>query len=199
MILSCPVALVGCALLLATAVLAPFRARGQRNLIFLAAFLSAFVPVKGLPIAGYIRGFTGDLSVATLVLLSTTSLSWLRDKELFDRRSLGALMLLVLGSGVVLYPTALGLTYWDAYAMGYGSRAFVAALFLLTMAAWYFDYYLVVLSTTTAALAYSLEVYESSNLWDYLLDPLITLGALAWLCRNRSTFSLSKEPPGSSD
>jgi hypothetical protein len=140
-----------------------------------------FVPVGGLSVAGYLRGVIGDVSVTTFILLAAASISRLYNKDVYAPRSFLGLLLLVLGGGLLLYPFALGFTSFDAYALGYGSKAFIAALFLVSLVAWYFELYLIVLCVTLAVLAYVIGIYESRNLWDYLIDPLITFYALVWL------------------
>jgi hypothetical protein len=141
----------------------------------------AFVPLHGLPLAGYVRGLVGDLSVTTLALLSMASVSQLINRDLYSKRSFTLLMILALAGGLLLYPLALGLGTFDPYGLGYGSKGFVAVLLAVTLAVAYFDFPLVALCLTAAALGYSLRIYESRNLWDYLIDPLLTLYALFWL------------------
>ena len=150
-------------------------------ILFLVTSAVAFWPVNGLSVAGYLRGVTGDISVTTLTLLGAASISRLCDVEVYHPGSFFALMLVVLGGGLFLYPSALGVTYFDAYALGYGSKPFVAALFLVSLAAWYYEFYLVVLCACLGVLAYLIGLYESRNLWDYVIDPLITVYAVLWL------------------
>jgi hypothetical protein len=180
--------LAGCTLLLVNVMMTAARARRYslttRRLLFLTVCVVAVLPVQGLSIAGYVRGVTGDVSVTTLILLVGTSMSYLMDRDVYDSRSVSILMLLVLGGGVFLYPLALGLTYCDPYVLGYGSQAFVASLFLVSLGAWYFDLYLVVVCVGFAISAYMMGIYESANLWDYLIDPLITFYALFLLAGN---------------
>jgi hypothetical protein len=80
-----------------------------------------------------------------------------------------------------LYPFALGLTYFDPYALGYGSVEFLTALLVVTLAAWRARLNLIVLVAAAAGLAFLAGAYESRNLWDYLIDPLVSFYALARL------------------
>lgn len=179
------IGLAGCALLVVNVIMTAARSRRYsvtgRRILFFVASVVAFWPVNGLPVAGYLRGVTGDVSVTTLILLAAASISGLFDIEIYHPRSFFVLMLFVLGSGVFLYPSALGLTYFDAYALGYGSKTLVAVLFLVSLVAWYYECYLVVVCVSLAVLAYLIDMYESRNLWDYLIDPLITFYAAIWL------------------
>ena len=152
-----------------------------RIAVLLVLGLAAFVPFGGLSLAAYVRGVTGDLSISTLVLAGAACIAQLTGRRLVGQRDLRALMWLVAAAAVFLYPFALGLTPFDPYALGYGSVGLVTALLLVTLAAWYARLNLVVLVVIAAALAYLEGAYESRNLWDYLIDPLVSMYALVWL------------------
>lgn len=147
----------------------------------LAAALLVFVPLGDLSMAAYVRGVTGDLSIATLVLAGATCLAQLTGRTVIERRDLRAVAWLVVSGAAFLYPFALGWTRFDSYALGYGSIEFVTALLLMTLAAWRFRCAVPVIIVIAAALAYLAGAYESRNLWDYLIDPLAALYALIWL------------------
>jgi hypothetical protein len=104
-----------------------------------------------------------------------------------------ALLWLAAAAGMFLYPFALGWTPFDPYALGYGSVAFITALFLVTLAAWRAGLKLVVLVVLLAALSFLGGAYESRNLWDYLVDPLVTLYALLALSSRMLRRYLSSE------
>ena len=177
--------LFGCGLLSLAAVATAFRLRrfsaGARVAAVLAAAAALFVPFGELSVAAYVRGVTGDPSISTLVLAGAACIAQLTGRGLVGQRDLRALVWLVAGAAVFLYPFALGLTPFDPYAFGYGSAGFVTALLLLTLAAWYARLNLIVLVVVAAALAYLGSAYESRNLWDYLIDPLVSTYALVWL------------------
>ena len=175
----------GPALLLATVILVvskqlrlPIAIRG---VLLLPAVWLAFMPINGLPVAGYIRGFLGDLSITTLILLFTASMSALLDRNFYKPRSFFLTMLLVLAAGLFLYPFSLGFTDFDPYALGYSSKAFLAFFFAVALTAWYFNLYLLVMIIVLDASAYLMGIYESRNIWDYLIDPLVALFAVFWL------------------
>jgi len=177
--------LFGCGLLSLAAVATVFRLRripvGAHVAALLAGGIALFVPFGDLSPAAYVRGVTGDLSVSTLVLAGAACIAQLTGRGLAGQRDLRALMWLVAAAAVFLYPFALGFTPFDPYAFGYGSAGFVTALLLLTLAAWYARLNLIVLVVVAAALAYLGGAYESRNLWDYLIDPLVSMYALVWL------------------
>ena len=177
--------LVGCGLLClavgATVLrLHAFPAR-FRCVLVAGILVAVLVPIGGLSIAGYVRGATGDLSAATLALAAGSVLARLTGRTVLEHREAGALLWLVAGAALFLYPFALGWTPFDPYALGYGSAVFVTALLLVTLAAWRRGLKLVVLVVLAGALACLGGVYESRNLWDYLIDPLAAAYALAVL------------------
>jgi len=177
--------LAGCALLCVAVTATVFRLSRLpvrvRYALVTAATVAVLVPLGDLSIAGWVRGATGDLSAATLVLAANAVFTRLTGRTLFERGERNTLVWLIAGGALFLYPFALGWTPFDPYALGYGSIAFVAALLAVTLAAWRMDLKLVMLVVLAAALAYLGGVYESRNLWDYLIDPLAAAYALGAL------------------
>jgi hypothetical protein len=152
-----------------------------RYALAVAAVIAVLVPIGDLSIAAYVRGATGDLSASTLALAANAVFARLTGRTMFERQERNALLWLVAGAALFLYPFALGWTPFDPYALGYGSIAFVAALLLVTLAAWRMGLKLVVLVVLAGALAWLGGLYESRNLWDYLIDPLAGAYALGVL------------------
>ncbi|MEO8342610.1 MAG: hypothetical protein ABI536_02225, partial [Gallionella sp.] len=72
----------------------------------------------------------------------------------------------------------LGVGAYDPYRLGYSNAQFVAALLVLALAAWFWKFILVSLCIALATLAWTVGWYESDNLWDYLLDPFVSIYAL---------------------
>ena len=71
----------------------------------------------------------------------------------------------------------------DPYRWGYGSYVLLGVLLVLTLLCWLREANRVVLVVLLAMTAYLLGLGESTNLWDYLVDPLILLFASAWLVK----------------
>ncbi len=182
--------LVGCGLLGLAAVATVIRLRRLpvrvRCAVMLAAALAVFVPIGELSIAAYVRGVTGDLSAATLVLAGAACFTQVTGRALIGHRDKRALRWLLALAAAFLYPFALGWTRFDPYALGYGSIEFATALLVVTLAAWRAKLDLVVLVVVAAALAYLAGAYESRNLWDYLIDPLVSAYALIRLLAPRT-------------
>lgn len=149
-----------------------------------AVFVATLIPFDGLPIAAYVRGATGDLSITTLVLLWCALLRPWTGCGAGESRHRLALLALIALAALVFYPMALGLGAIDPYRFGYGNGWFVSALLLAAMAGWFRKNYLLALCIALATLAWSIGWYESGNLWDYLLDPFVSIYALAALVIN---------------
>ncbi len=147
-------------------------------ILMVAVFVLSLIPFGTMPIAAYARGVTGDLSITTLVLLwCALSRPWCGcvTVEAKHRR---ALLILIALAALALYPMALGVGAYDPYRLGYGDPLFVSALLLLALAAWFWKSTLIALCIAFATLAWAVGWYESNNLWDYLLDPFVSIYAL---------------------
>lgn len=135
----------------------------------------SLVPVSGLSVAGYVRGVTGDLSVTSWLLLGLV----LQNQKHDSQRQ--GLLLTVVFSALALYPFALGIGSFDPYRLGYGNHYFLSGLLLLALLCWVRRYTLLALAIALAVLAWAVRAYESANLWDYLLDPWLSIYAMAAL------------------
>jgi hypothetical protein len=182
--------LFGCGLLGVAAVATSIRLRRLparvRYAAVSAAALAVFVPIGDLPVAAYVRGVTGDLSMTTLVLAGAACIAQVTGRTVIGERDARALLCLVVAAAAFLYPFALGLTYFDPYALGYGSVEFLTVLLLVTLAAWRARLDLIAFVVAAAGLAFLAGAYESRNLWDYLIDPLVSVYALVRLLRPRT-------------
>jgi hypothetical protein len=194
--------LLGCGLLGLAAVATVIRLRRlpvrARYAVMLAAALAVFVPIGELSIAACVRGVTGDLSAATLVLAGAACFTQVTGRELIGHRDKQALYWLLALAAAFLYPFALGWTRFDPYAPGFGSVEFVTALLLITLASWRARLNLIVLVVVVAVLAFLGGAYESRNLWDTLIDPLVSFYALARLLagvRRRRPNESGEAPP----
>ena len=122
------------------------------RIILLILFGNLFFWLLGLfmelPIAAYVRGVTGDLSIVSMLLLWSTLLPSNKPNPI-------AFKVAVAIVAISFYPLALGLGMFDPYTWGYGSIGFAIAII-----AWTFHW------------------HESANLWDYLLDPFLGIWAI---------------------
>jgi hypothetical protein len=138
-----------------------------------AIFVYALLPITGLSLAAYLRGGIGDVSITAMLLLcSVLAKPWLSCATLDDKNRF-ALFGIIAIVALALYPMALGIGAYDPYRLGYGNAPFVIIVLLIALAAWYWKIYWVTLCITCAMLAWAVGWYESTNLWDYLLDPFV--------------------------
>jgi hypothetical protein len=178
---------LGC-MLFAAAVLARCATRyrlshAARVILVLGSAGLLLVPVDELMLVQYLRAVIGDLSMVSQALLGAFLAGYVMQRRLGDERQLCAVMVAALAGAAFLYPGALGLTRFDPYALGYASLPFVAALAVLTVAAWYLRFEWLAACLLVAVVAWLAGVLESRNLWDYLVDPLLALYAAFWLSR----------------
>ena len=94
----------------------------------------SFIPVNELPLAAYVRSFTDDLAISTLVLLAWVVLSRLGLVQPLARRHQVQMLLLFGLLSLVLYPATLGLTYFDPYRWGFNPRPMIVLIGLSTLA-----------------------------------------------------------------
>ena len=186
--------LAGAAALVASAFLAlPGVARlrqARPALLLVVSVAFAFLPLAALPVAGYVRGVVGDLSLTTQLLLLRGLLRPVCGWGPVEPKSRLTLQALVALGGLALYPLALGRGGLDPYRLGYASPGMLSALFLLAVVAWLWDLRLVAACVALAVLGWAVGACESRNLWDYLIDPLVSvygLGALLLRGAKRAT------------
>jgi len=142
--------------------------------ILAAAAAAVFIPVEGMPLGRWLHGIDGGLSIPFLGVLFDRAVETWRSRPLLDRPARVAAGWFALACGLALYPAALGLGGIDPYVLGWTSplvmlgAAAVAALLIVRGNR--FGYVLLV-----AGLLWQLDVLESENAWDYLVDPIYFL------------------------
>lgn len=144
------------------------------RLALLLSLAAVWIPLHGLPLNRWVAGVVPGFSIPLLALLlhaTQRSLGGGGFLRAADLRSLGSVVTI---TGLVFYPLSLGWGSWDPYPLGWGSGvlfgvgAALSALLLVRRIrlGW------VLLA---AILAWHLQALESTNYWDYLLDPLLFL------------------------
>ena len=164
--------------------------------VVLSALLVAILaclPLTNLPLLSYLRSLSGDLSIPSILLLARVVL---RHLGVLDRGSatLNAdgccLRTLVLIAAVILYPLSLDISQnypalhavfnpqFDPWRWGFSNPWLLAVLLVLAMLAWHRRWHWSAAAITLAVLAHALGWNESSNLWTYLVDPMVAVYAL---------------------
>ncbi len=149
----------------------------RRAALLAASVIVISIPLWGLSLAGFARGITGDLSIASLLLLMLALVRSLSGCVLVEQVNRRLMLRAVAITAVVFYPFALGLSTLDPYRLGYGNLWFM--VLLLGLAVWSSLRYstFLALCIALAVAAWSAGWYESPNLWDYLLDPWLAVYA----------------------
>jgi len=125
-----------------------------------------------LPLVAYIRGVSGELSIITMMLIIFTWPSWP------SCRLSSATPIVIALASILFYPFALGLTMFDPYSWGYGSIIFVVAVMMMAFLFFFTKRSWEALMISLAVIAWSIHWHESTNLWDYLLDPFLAVWAI---------------------
>ena len=127
-----------------------------------------------LPLAAYVRGVVGDLSIVTTLLLWTSLLPMNNSAPLAFKFAIALV-------AIAFYPFALGLGMIDPYVWGYGSIVFFITVLVFALVCGIANWNKGVWIVAIAILAWAAQWHESANLWDYLLDPFLAIWALAGL------------------
>ena len=153
------------------------------GLLLCVIAITVLIPFNGLPLAAYVRGITGDLSITALVLLMLSVLRPLFGWRPSDAGARTAMLILIALAATGLYPMALGAGLFDPYSLGYGNPWFIGGLLLIALAACLRRLPVIALAIALAVLEWGAGWNESNNLWDYLLDPLLAIYAFGALLR----------------
>ena len=142
-----------------------------------------FVVFDGVNVAGYMRGLLGDLSITTAGLLACSIVGHMMNRDILSEDDRRCVLMVVAISGLFLYPLTLGLMWVDPYRLGYNSFSLIY-LILILVALCIMGYRSrrdATLFIPAGMIAFTWGFLESTNLWDYLIDPLVTVYAWAWI------------------
>jgi hypothetical protein len=150
--------------------------RGLSYFLALAVLIAVSIPIGAMPVAQVTRGIFGDMSITSLILLGYFFIS-----PTSSRDKSRQLFILVIITGLLFYPAALGLGMLDPYQWGYlnsyrgiaSPMLFLAALVGVMLIAARLNNDLILLCIAAATGAFLIGAMESKNIWDYLIDPMI--------------------------
>lgn len=149
----------------------PFAIRLLAVLLLVNLFFWPLGMSLELPLAAYVRGVTGELSIMTMLLLWSSMLPAAKKTPLGFKVAVALI-------AIAFYPLALGLGMLDPYAWGYGSIGFLIATIFFAIACGLAGWTKGVWILSIAIIAWTVHWHESANLWDYLLDPFLAVWAL---------------------
>lgn len=157
----------------------PTSARRRITFGAVAAAL-ACIPVAGWSVAGWLIGLGAVPSASSVILVSVGAWERLTRRVVFDARVWRTAVRFYGAAALVFYPMALGLVRFDPYALGWGTIWMPATLWAISLGlVWSRNRFGLVLAA--AVLAFDLRLLESTNLWDYLIDPPLAALALVIL------------------
>jgi hypothetical protein len=128
------------------------------------------IPIEGISIARWIAGINANFSIPLTAILTVAVCERVFARPVFAQVDWTACWSFGAIGGLALYPLALGLSSFDPYEWGWHfSPLFVIIAALTVWLIWKqnrFGFLLLL-----AATAFHLRLLESTNYWDYLLDP----------------------------
>jgi hypothetical protein len=151
-----------------------------RFILIVAAFGLSLIQINDLSIAHYLAGLFGNLSITSVVLLGSYLVYRCTGNTVHPTitSDLLRINLIIAITALIFYPSALGAINQDLYAEGYYPVVLGPIMFaVFTLAIVRNWYYLAAIIGVVFA-AYGLGVLESDNLWDYLMDPLLSIYCL---------------------
>lgn len=114
-----------------------------------------------------------------LVLCAITATTGRRFDDRAEFRFGTAILVL---TGLVLYPGAVGFLNYDTYVLGYSGYLLPLMLVAVLAYAIYRRYFFVVAALNVGILGFLLSAGRSLNLWDYIIDPVAWMLAIgAWI------------------
>jgi hypothetical protein len=145
-----------------------------------ACFVLMWVPLGAgqLPLVAYFRGISSDLSITLVVLAGLGLVRRLRGLRAIDPQERIALNAAVAAAALFLYPLAMGWGDWDPYRAGWGAPGMLLALLAVTVFFWLKGLRLLPMIVAAALLGWTFDLLESTNLWDYLVDPWLAIAAI---------------------
>ena len=139
------------------------------------------IPFQGRSLASWINSFMSSFSMPLLGIFIISILEMTFHRKIFSARDWRAVWIFGVAASLVLYPSALGLTHIDTYSWGWVPHGLLVAVALITIVLlWKKNAFGVLLLLALGAFAFQLQA--STNLWDYLIDPIygvIAFGMMA--------------------
>ncbi len=149
--------------------------RGWRLLPVLVAGIAVFTGFSGM-----LRAVFGDLSAASMV-----AAIWFIVRSVVgfrDRGELSRFFRLIFITALPLYFTSLTGIGPDLYALGFGAWWYVVIIGIVGLWAVMLDSWLIGLWLASGLFLTAVDLGESSNVWDSLVDaPAAAVGLITWV------------------
>ena len=148
--------------------------RGQTLIIGIISALIVLIPVGGIPLGRWLISINANFSIPLTTVLLSKVWEKATGTGLLDKTGFLCCWIFGMTAGLALYPMALGLGRFDPYGLGWSfSWLFVAVMIITFLLLFMKNRFAVVL--IACVLCYDLQLLESHNLWDYLVDPFYTV------------------------
>jgi hypothetical protein len=159
-----------------------------------AVFVLLWCPVGPalLPLVAYVRGISSDLSISLVAIACLGLYQRLSGARLVNGRERMLVNVAFAAAALFLYPLALGWGDWDAYRLGWGSPGLWAVLLVISLACWAKGFRLLPVLVALALLAWAAGALESTNLWDYLIDPWLAVAAIFQCLKSAVVWGLAR-------
>lgn len=172
-------ALFGHGVMLMAVILMLLQVRRWKQYWPLAYLISAVViilPLKNWLVIEFSWGYFSDLSMATVFVCLCYVATGMRSERIKMDQSLKFTILI---SAAILFPSAMGATNYDMFSLGFPSEAgFNYLLIVITvigLLAWYKQAKHLSIYIGMVLISYGLGLYESHNLWLYIIDPIVVI------------------------
>ena len=153
-----------------------------------------FFKIGDLRLIAYPGGVLGDLSITTQILLASVIVKQVPRIDILSARDRSSVFLAAAAGGLVVYPFSSGLTMLDVYSLGFESTALLIGLAVLAVMGWYLRPGAAIV-IPLGVIAFNFGWLTSTNVWDYLLDPMLALFAWGWLLIVFTSRTLSTARP----
>lgn len=138
--------------------------------------LTNFVPFyHGFSMVQLFQGMFSDLSVATCIVFTIYWFKLVFKLKLTPVDQYTAIVLVILG--LALYLTTLDILPFDLYDLGYYPHFSLVVLILLMLLFWSLNK-IFAWVWLLALCGFYFKIQASSNLWDYLIDPVLWLNVI---------------------
>ncbi len=134
------------------------------------------LPIGQTDVSGFALGHMGAVSASMLVLLAFQVLANVGCIDGLNAPILRNMNIFWFATGAFLYPAALGLFARDLYSFGFHNSMSWCVL-AVSVVAMLCRHRILGLCLTFTVLAHQLKLHESSNLWDYVIDPWLWIAS----------------------
>ena len=151
-----------------------------RIVIFLTVHILSVtaLPAYELSIAVVVWSVVSDLSIASFLLVSYYIVRLLFGDNRIAPYQLPSLALVIVVLSLIYYPLVLGLGTIDVYSWGINSPVLIAVVGVLSLGLSCSRYTLMALWGGLALVAWTIDLGDSVNLFDYLIDPVACIWSL---------------------